>query len=540
MHWQRKLVACFAALMVAGWGNASLSLAAAQAERYTGYFAIIWGDGVAGSGLTAETYWLDDGADLHLRLDMEPELAQPWGGLAALNGRRVTVTGTRTGVSAQGGEASELVVQSLEPAAGLGAADLGTQAVTGHQPWVSILCNFPDRTPASPKSLSFFQGMYGNSYPALDHYWRELSYNNVDVVGSGAFGWYTLPQPWAYYVPSGHLDFDRAANDCTAKADANVYFPSYVGINLMFNAELDGYAWGGGEVLNRDGMSKYYRMTWEPPWGWGSIGVIEHEMGHGFGLPHSSGMYGATYDNYWDVMSNTWIDPSRDPTYGAKGQHTIAPYKDQLGWISAGKKVTLPYKGQVTLTLEQLAQPQTGGPLLARIPTCDSSRFYSVEARRKVGYDSILPGEGVIIHKVQSGTAYVVDRDLVAPTSNANLTPSVTYASKTATESFTLTVGSATSTGYVVTITNTAPCEPPNPPTLLAPADGSSVQQRRVGFFWQPSASPNQSYLTLQVDTFPYSNGSPWLLSTSVFLPTTAYTYTFAADGKYYWHVRST
>ena len=47
-----------------------------------------------------------------------------------------------------------------------------------------------------------------------------------------------------------HLDFGRAAHDCAAVADSAVYFPNFVGINFMFNGDLDGPAWGGGTVAD--------------------------------------------------------------------------------------------------------------------------------------------------------------------------------------------------------------------------------------------------------------------------------------------------
>jgi hypothetical protein len=112
--------------------------------------------------------------------------------------------------------------------------------------------------------------MLGTSPPGLDHYWREVSFNNVNLTGSAVYGWYTLPQPRSYYVHGSpaQLDQQRAANDCTAVADAQVYFPGFVGINLMFNDDLDGAAWGGSWTLARDGVTKTYRMTWMPPWGY--------------------------------------------------------------------------------------------------------------------------------------------------------------------------------------------------------------------------------------------------------------------------------
>ena len=68
-----------------------------------------------------------------------------------------------------------------------------------------------------------------------------------------------------------------------------MYFPSFIGINLMFNDDLDCCAWGGTTTLSLDGQSRTYRMTWLPPWGYENQGPVAHEMGHGFGLPHSSG-----------------------------------------------------------------------------------------------------------------------------------------------------------------------------------------------------------------------------------------------------------
>jgi M6 family metalloprotease-like protein len=188
-------------------------------------------------------------------------------------------------------------------------------------------------------------GVYDATLPnnGLNHYWQEVSLNNINIDGSGTAGsgWYTLPQPRAYYVDANgdgnlSMEFGRAANDCTAVADADVDFSPYVGINLMFNSDLDGYAWGGGMRMTLDGVSKYWNMTWEPPWGYAQITVMSHEMGHGFGLPHSANQYDEPYENAWDVMSNAWYNCDYHVTYGCLGQHTIAHHKNMLGWIAPG------------------------------------------------------------------------------------------------------------------------------------------------------------------------------------------------------------
>ena len=167
------------------------------------------------------------------------------------------------------------------------------------------MCKFSDYA-VEPKDLSYFQGMYANVKPGLDHYWRELSYDAINTAGSNASGWYVLPQPEAYYNPTdttGGTNLDLLATDCVAAADASVNFALYSGINMMFNTDFNnGIGSGGNKYMTLDGVSQFWSVTWEPPWAYASVSVIAHEMGHGFGLPHSSGAYGATYDNAWDVM----------------------------------------------------------------------------------------------------------------------------------------------------------------------------------------------------------------------------------------------
>jgi hypothetical protein len=139
------------------------------------------------------------------------------------------------------------------------------------------------------------------------------------------------------------MNWEAAAQDCTGVANPTVNFSPYIGINLMFNDVLDCCAWGGGWYGCLDGICKVWSMTWEPPWGYENVGVIAHETGHGFGLPHSSGNYGQTYDNQWDLMSDLWSPCGRgatDPVYGCLGQHTISYHKDLLGWIEPAQMST--------------------------------------------------------------------------------------------------------------------------------------------------------------------------------------------------------
>jgi M6 family metalloprotease-like protein len=444
---------------------AGVPAARADTATLSGRFAVMRGDSRT-EAVTA--YVLIDPGGRATPLAVPEPVLRGAGGALALDRQIVTVTGVWSGAALQ--------VQSLERAPGP-----HTAAAETSKPWINVLCKFSD-VAAEPKPRPYFEGLISSTYPGLDHYWREVSYEQGNIAGSATIaGWLTLPQPRSYYVYGSPvaLDWGRAIEDCTAVADAQVYFPDFSGINLMFNANLDCCAWGGTWYLTIDGQSRMYSATWEPPWGYENQAVLAHEVGHGFGLPHSSGTYGETYDNDWDVMSNAWLCGTQHPTYGCIGQHTIGFHKDLLSWIPSTQRYIYPGTGQVTITLERLAQPQTSNYKLARVPIGGSSvHYYTIEARGQDGYDTQLPGEAVIIHQIDTTReipAHVIDIDGNGNTGDEGAMWRVGETYTIPENGVPVTVVSATASGFVVAIGT------PNAPTItglspsVAPAGGPGL-----------------------------------------------------------------
>lgn len=431
-------------------------VASADEVTVTGWLSVLHGKGAPASGVE-EVHGIllkeDSGTCWELHADAHEEEVE------ALDRLRVVVRGELS----KGDDELHVLSISAAPtqAAAAGqssASSITVQPLTGSQRWVTLLVRFADQTGSTPHPVSWFQTLMGTAAPGMDHFWREVSYESINLTGSVVFGWYNLPQPKSYYVPSGTINWDRAMTDATAVADGDVFFPSFAGINLMFNDTIGNAAWGGTTTVTRDGSTRIYSATWMPPWGYENHNVLGQEMGHGFGLMHSSGPYSQTYDSNWDVMSGGGTGNPLDPNYGSIGVHTVAAYKDQLLWIPSSRRYVAG-AGTATIAIERTAQPVSAtNYLMARIPLPGSAtRFYTVEARRFVGYDLRVPAEGILIHLVDTTRsdriAQVVDGTNNGDPNDAGAiwTPGETFTD--AANGITIQVVSAGASSYTVTIT---------------------------------------------------------------------------------------
>jgi hypothetical protein len=313
-------------------------------------------------------------------------------------------------VDSRGGDDDDLPaleVNTIRAVAGSRSA--AAPAVAGSTPWLSIGCKFADVV-AEPRTINYFTAMYGNTYPGLDHYWRAASFDRMDLAGSMAIGWFDLPKPRSGYMSDTNPDLSGLFLDCMAQAEAAVHLPDFAGVNLMFNDSIGCCAWGGGMWGYFDGSDRSYRVSWLPPGGYRTLSIVQHEMGHGYGLNHSY-RGDDEYRNPWDLMSHDRYNcaAATDPVFGCVGQHTLARNRDRLGWVSSERKYTAG-KGSHTIDLAPASVPGDDGYLLAVIPVNGSAtNFYTLEARRLAGYDAKLPGPAVVIHHWSGNTGRLID-----------------------------------------------------------------------------------------------------------------------------------
>jgi len=283
--------------------------------------------------------------------------------------------------------------------------------VVGQRKALVILVDFADLS--AKKTRDHYQKMLFSSseYPtgSLKDYYNEVSYGKLkvdgDVVG-GQNGWYRAPQPYSYYC-NGEYGFGsyprnvtKLVEDVVDLAAAQVNFAEY---DLDGDGEVDAlfivHSGPGAETTGNSshiwshmsaippktvGGVRVSRYSMEPEDG--NVGVFCHELGHVFGLPD---LYDYDMDSAgtgaWDLMAGgSWNNGGKTPA------HPVAWCKARLGWVEPVA---------VTSSLQDVTfRPSALHPDIYRLPgEGGEQEYFLIENRRKIGFDSYLPGEGLMI-----------------------------------------------------------------------------------------------------------------------------------------------
>jgi M6 family metalloprotease-like protein len=281
---------------------------------------------------------------------------------------------------------------------------------------VVLLVEFVGKTHSTSHTPAFVDNlMNGMSHGNLRSYYSDVSYGAYTVMATvGGNTWFQSVHQMDYYgtdSTTGYDDYNGPIYDLVTEAvhlaDASVDFSNFdhdgdgvVDHLLIVHAgngqedsgtlsDIWSHRWAVvSPNLMVDGVQIYgYTMVSENS----PIGVIAHEYGHDLGLPDlyntATGGSGA---GIWDLMATgSWAGPAL--SRGTNPAHLGAWCKAKLGWAQVVEVTTARYgvdilQAETDKVVYKLPIQESGG-----------TEYFLVENREKTGYDSNMPGAGLLI-----------------------------------------------------------------------------------------------------------------------------------------------
>lgn len=327
---------------------------------------------------------------------------------------------------------AELLARGVDaPGAGSAVPALAKRASTEAVSSYNLLCvmvEFSDK-PAVVAASEFDDLLYSETAPSVRHFYDEVSYGRLDLVTvnlPSETDWLTAPQTHNYYCAGASglgvypTNCQKLCEDVVNLVDPLVDFGDYDNDNdgwvdgftivhagkgaeaetnpTFANGLIWSHKWSTSAPMSKDG-TLVFEYSIQPEYvfapGDATIGVFCHELGHAiFGLPD---LYDTDYSSnglgQWSLMSTgSWNGPE---LMGSSPAHFDAWSRVQCGFAET-HNITSNSVGHPIPAIES----DSSGILRLWSNGFPGSQYFLVENRQRIGYDTYLPGEGLLIYHV--------------------------------------------------------------------------------------------------------------------------------------------
>ncbi len=303
---------------------------------------------------------------------------------------------------------------------------LAKPSVSGNFKILTILVDFSDNT-SSVSAVDFDTLVYVDVSGSVNNYYKEVSYNTLSISTPtlpSAIAWVRAPQTYAYYVNNNYgtgtypnntqklvedlvdsldssIDFSQFDNDLDGYVDGLII--AHAGPGAEFTGDTTdvwSHKWGISARLKDSVYISTYSINpeyWSTP-GDITLGVYCHELGHIFGLPDLYDTDGSSNGiDDWSLMAGgSWNGPS---FMGGSPAHPDAWSRIFLGFVTP----TVPTYDQTGASVPQVETNST----IYKLWTNGSpgTEYFLAENRQKTGYDSYIPGDGILVWHIDDNKA---------------------------------------------------------------------------------------------------------------------------------------